>query len=174
MFRAITLIETLITLALIVISIYFISPVVFRVHDSYLVENELDHITSFIYQIQSRARYTKTAYSINLVENRAEKRWCMVAIQKQRSQRELCNCFQLSACPRQAVYQLYSIQSEKVEMKTNKQFPQYTLDIDGLSGGMEEGCLKLRNRDYEQILQFDPRGVINVAQPNARTECKHL
>lgn len=174
MFRAITLLESLITLVLIVISVYFISPVVFRLHDSYLVENELDHITSFIYQIQSRARYTKTAYSINLVENRAEKRWCMVAIQKQSSQRELCNCFQLSACPRQAAYQLYSIQSEKVEMKTNKQFPQYTLDIDGLSGGMEESCLKLRSHDYEQILQFDPRGVINVAQPNARTECKHL
>lgn len=174
MFRAVSLIETLITLTLIVISVYFISPIFFRFHDSYLVNSEAEQIKSFIYQIQAKARYTKTAYSINFVENSGNNRWCMVAIQKLESGREICNCFQPKSCRNQANYSIYPNQFPTVSMKTNKRYPQYTLDIDGVSAGMEEGCLKLIRNSYSQILQFDPRGMINVAQPNARTECRNL
>ena len=63
LFPAFSLIEGLITLAISVIALYFISMVAFHLQDITVLNQEINQIQAFIYKIQSKARYEKRSYS---------------------------------------------------------------------------------------------------------------
>ena len=74
MWRAFTLIDILITLTLLTISILFISPILFSLQDKWALESEIENLSSFIYQIQTKARFQKKNYSLTIAQNNNEKK----------------------------------------------------------------------------------------------------
>lgn len=170
MYRAITFIEIVISLAISVIALYFISPIIFRLQDPVLLTREVDQIKSFIYQIQTQARYFKQRYSVSISQN--ANRWCMVAIAKKSTKETACNCLNLSSCAINSSYYLYQPISSSIKLKSNSLYPKVFMNIDGVAGRLETICLGLTLNQSQQILQFDSNGVINVAQQGKRTKCR--
>lgn len=82
MWRAFTLIEILITLTLLTISILFISPILFSLQDKWALESEIENLSSFIYQIQTKARFQKKNYSLTIAQNNNEKNGALLRFKK--------------------------------------------------------------------------------------------
>ncbi|HDL5346002.1 TPA: Type II secretory pathway, pseudopilin PulG, partial [Mannheimia haemolytica] len=92
MYKAITLIEILTTITIMVIAVYFISPVIFTLQDRIALHSEIENIQSFIQQIQTKARYTKRNYTLTLSQRNNQ--WCMIAVIKpiNTSKQIICDC----------------------------------------------------------------------------------
>ncbi|MCK3655148.1 hypothetical protein A4G19_05065 [Pasteurellaceae bacterium Macca] len=58
MFKAISFIETLFVLVLISLSLMLFIPQHFQLNDYIALNNEIDQVKSFIYNIQQKARYS--------------------------------------------------------------------------------------------------------------------
>ncbi|EFX90757.1 hypothetical protein HMPREF0027_2188 [Actinobacillus ureae ATCC 25976] len=82
MFKAFTLIEILITFTILVISIYFISPIAFYLNDLIALNSEIESLQSFLYQLQTKSRYEKSNYTLTISQNNQDKKWCIIAIKK--------------------------------------------------------------------------------------------
>lgn len=172
MHRAITLIELLITLTVMIVAIYFISPIIFHLPDPIIIQNEVDQIRAFIYQIQTKARYHKQNYSITVNQNQSDNRWCIVAIAKKSTKQTACDCLNIKNCEIQDGYFSYQPFSQKIKLKSNSLYPKVFFNIDGRTGQLGEKCLGLRLNNISEVLQFNSDGVINVAQKNKRTQCR--
>lgn len=172
MYRAITFIELLITLSVMVIAIYFISPIIFHLPDPIILNNEVDNLRSFIYRVQSQARFQKNNYAIFANQQNATSQWCLIAIAKNNEKLPPCNCFDLPSCQLKSGYFLYTPLSQKIQLKSNNLYPNTLLDISGKSATLSDKCLGLSVNKSSSILQFKPLGVIYVAQNNQRTRCK--
>lgn len=173
-YKAISLIELLITLAVMVIAIYFISPAIFHLPDPIILNNEVEQIRSFFYQIQTKARFTKTNYSLSVSQKNNQ--WCIIAIEKAEENKEItCNCLNLLSCTIPASYHLYKSKESikhKVSLKSKDLYPNSFINIDGITGKLESKCLGLRINKSQLVMQFNEYGVINVAQQDKRTECR--
>ncbi|MDG6338682.1 type II secretion system protein [Glaesserella parasuis] len=169
MFRAITIIETLFAMSIMAIALYFFSPSLFYLQDHIVLNNEIDQIKSFIYQIQAKARYQKHNYSISISQNLADKKWCMVAIEKVSDKQIACNCLNIASCDIQKSYYLY--QTENAVVKNNSLYPKVFINVDGKSGRLESKCLRVTVNKIYEILQVEQNGVINVIQKGKRTSC---
>ncbi|WP_373778417.1 Tfp pilus assembly protein FimT/FimU [Glaesserella sp.] len=172
MFRAVTLIELLVTLALVVISFYFISPVLFRIQEHILITHEIDQIKTFVYQVQSRARYSKKNYSFTISQQEQEKNWCIIAIEKIDNRQIICDCLNISGCHIQTGYYLYQASNNQLLLKNNSLYPKAFIDIDGKSARLSPKCLEISSNSVREILQFDQNGVVNVVQDGKRSSCK--
>ncbi|QIM62218.1 Type II secretory pathway, pseudopilin PulG [Pasteurellaceae bacterium Orientalotternb1] len=170
MYRAITLIELLIALAVISITLYFLSPSIYQIQDPILLNNEIDKIKAFIYQVQTQARYHKQRYSVSISQNNTN--WCIIAIAKNNSKETACNCLMSNSCRITSQYYLYHPVSHKVELKSNSLYPKVFMNIDGVTGRLETICLGINLNESRRVIQFDSSGVINVAQQNKRTKCR--
>ncbi|WP_369828919.1 Tfp pilus assembly protein FimT/FimU [Glaesserella sp. 15-184] len=168
-FRAITFIETLFAITILAIALYFISPTIFRLQDHILLNNEIDQIKAFIYQIQTKARYQKQNYSISISQNITEKKWCMIAVEKISDKQIPCNCLNIQSCPIQKSYYLYETKNSVV--KNNSLYPKVFVNVDGKSGRLEAKCLRVTVNKIYDILQIEQNGVINVIQKGKRTTC---
>lgn len=172
MYKAVTLIELLITLVVMVISIYFLSPIIFQLSAPIVLNNEIDQIKSFIYHIQTQARYQKRSYSITIRQNSANHQWCMIAIEKKSSKETACDCLNLKSCRLTSAYSLYHTYLNQIKLKSNRLYPNVFMNIDGVAGRLETTCLGLAYRNVQQIVQFETNGLINIAQPHKRTQCR--
>ncbi|QGM80052.1 pilus assembly FimT family protein [Otariodibacter oris] len=169
MYRAFTLIELLTVLSITFISIYFISPVIYRLQDQIILSSEIENIRSFFYLIQSKARYTKQNYSVNIKQD--DKSFCIIAIKKIDGLFNKCNCFSINLCDIQSEYFIYRNISNDILLKSNGLYPKPFLSIDGRSGKLESKCLGLRRNNEGRVLQFDQNGLINVIQKKKRSKC---
>lgn len=172
MWRAFTLIEILITLSILVISILFISPVLFSLQDRWALESEIENISSFIYQIQTKARFEKKNYSLTIAQNNDEKKWCIIAIQKESSKQVTCNCLNLNSCAINSEYHLYQNQHKDIVLKNKSLFPKSFISIDGNAGRLESKCINISLNKESDILQFDQWGRIYVSPKNKRSTCR--
>lgn len=172
MYRAFTLIEILISFTILIIAAYFIFPIIFRLQDNILLANEIDHIQSFIYQIQAKARYTKQNYSLTINQKSADK-WCMVAVPKAKNSKKetACDCFNLTYCIKNEKYYFYQNKTQS-NLYVNHLYPKVFMNIDGLAAQLESKCLAIERNDQRKILQFYQYGVINVLSANQRSQCK--
>ncbi|WP_301099771.1 Type II secretory pathway, pseudopilin PulG [Otariodibacter sp.] len=169
MYRAFTLIELLTVLSITFISIYFLSPIIYRLQDQIILSSEIENIRSFFYQIQSKARYTKQNYSVSIKQNQHD--FCIIAIQKTDRKFNKCNCFSINSCNIQSEYFIYHNISDNIALKSNGIYPKPFLSIDGKSGKLESKCLGIQKNNNDKILQFDQNGLINVIQKKKRSQC---
>lgn len=169
MFRAVTLIELLISIAILFIGIYFISPVIFRLQDYYQVNSEMENIKSFLYQIQTKARFYNQNYAISIV-NQSNK-WCMVAIAKNSEKTTACDCLNLSSCTLNSDYLIYQ-NRYPVSLQNKNMYPKWFTHFDGKSGNQATICLGVSLNQEQAILQIQRNGVINVIRGKTRSRCK--
>ncbi|WGE31459.1 type II secretion system GspH family protein [Actinobacillus genomosp. 2] len=174
MFKAFTLIESLITLSILIISYYFISPVIFQLQDSIALNNEIENIQSFIYQIQSKARYQKQSYTLTASQNLQTQNWCLIAIQKKvgSTQEVVCDCLNIKQCRLTQHFFLYDNSHSNIKLKNNSLYPKSLLNIDGTAGRLESKCLALSLNQVSKILQFDQWGRVYVVPKDKRSVCK--
>ncbi|MGQ8821320.1 Type II secretory pathway, pseudopilin PulG [Bibersteinia trehalosi] len=171
MYRAITLLETLITLAIIVIASYFISPVLFSFQDQLLVENEIENVKSFLYQLQDKARYQNRNYALNIAQN--SQHWCIIAIAKNSGKSTACDCLNLKSCQLLGLdYHLYK-NHNNVSIYNKNTYPKILTYFDGRSGNQSTICLSISKGKNQAILQIQRNGVINVIlDTKSRSQCK--
>ncbi|QIW16501.1 hypothetical protein A4G20_09210 [Pasteurellaceae bacterium RH1A] len=172
MFKALTLIETAVTLAILSLALFFLSPVVFSLSDQVKVEREAELVRSFFYQVQTQARFTKQSYETYI--NHHQENWCIIALAKTEEKSTACNCFNPQLCGLKGRYLVYHNQFPSVELRTNKLFPSRFMTVNGSSGNLEAGCLAFYSPSAQRLMDFDAYGVINVPARNARTLCKSL
>lgn len=173
-FKAFTLIESLITLSILIISFYLISPVIFQLQDSLTLENEIENLQSFIYQIQVKARYQKQSYTLTASQNLQTNKWCLIAVRKrQDSTREIiCDCLHIEQCRLNRHSFLYRNIYPNIILKNHSLYPKSLLNIDGTAGRLESKCLALSLNRTSKILQFDQWGRVYVVQKDKRSHCK--
>ncbi|WP_373767539.1 Tfp pilus assembly protein FimT/FimU [Glaesserella sp.] len=172
MFRAFTLIELLTAFTVVVISLYFISPTIFRIQENILLHQEIDQIKTFLYQVQSHSRYAKKHYSLTVSQREEEKKWCMIAIEKSYSKQRVCDCFNLPSCNISSHYYVYHNIHPQIQLKSNSLYPRAFIDIDGRSARLSPKCLDMRTNHAREIIQFDQNGVVNVVQEQKRSTCR--
>ncbi|WGE33845.1 type II secretion system GspH family protein [Actinobacillus genomosp. 1] len=173
-FKAFTLIESLITLSILIISFYLISPVIFQLQDNIALNNEIENIQSFIYQIQAKARYQKQSYTLTASQNLQTSNWCLIAIQKQTgsSQEIVCDCLNVQQCHLTRHFLLYRNTHQHIVLKNQSLYPKSLINIDGTAGRLESKCLALSLNQASKILQFDQWGRIYVIPKDKRSRCK--
>lgn len=171
MLRAVTTIELLITLAISIIAIYFISPVWFQLQDQILIESELENIKSFLYQIQDNSRYKNQNYALTISRNNQS--WCIIAVAKNQEKVTACDCLNLISCDlKETEYQLYN-NSHQVDIYNRNLYPKILTHFDGKSGNQSTLCLNISKNNYQAILQIQRNGVINViTDQKSRSQCK--
>lgn len=169
MYRAITLLETLISLTVLVIAIYFISPFFLRISDPILVANEVENIKAFLIQIQSKARYTNQNYAVSIAQK--NKVWCIIAIAKNSEKQTACNCLNIPSCMINSDYALYK-NTHPVSVYNKNLYPKIFTYFDGKSGNQSTVCLNISTGNEEAILQIQRNGVINVIQGKTRSQCQ--
>lgn len=170
MFRAFNLIESITTLTIFVIAFYFISPSLFQNSDKIKLNNEIEQIKSFIYHIQSQARYTKQRYSLSISQATSQK-FCFIAVKKESSKQIACDCFNLSTCMAKE-YQTYYSQSSNIILRNKNLYPKVFMNIDGISAKLESKCINMRLNKESEILKFDQNGAVYVIQKSKRTQCQ--
>ncbi|OOH91460.1 Type II secretory pathway, pseudopilin PulG [Pasteurellaceae bacterium 15-036681] len=167
--KAFSLIETLITLVILILSLYFISPIFFKLHDHLLLNKEIDQVKAFIYQIQSKARYQKQNYSISI--NQDNQQWCMVAVAKLDSKQIACDCLNINSCLIKDEYRLYHSHNA-LTLKSNSLYPKVFMNVDGNAGRLESKCLGFALNNEKDVIQFEQNGVVYVIQKNKRSTCR--
>lgn len=173
LFPAFSLIEGLITLAISVIALYFISMVAFHLQDITALNQEINQIQAFIYKIQSKARYEKRSYSLTISQNEKQKAWCLIAIEKPKNNRKemVCDCLNLPACSLQTDYFLYRNQHTDILLKNKSLYPKTFINIDGSAGNLESKCLQISRHGVMEILQYQG-GRAYVIDKAKRSQCK--
>ncbi|MDG6881437.1 Tfp pilus assembly protein FimT [Phocoenobacter uteri] len=171
-FKSFTLIEILVTLTILVISVHFILPAIFKLQDNIKLENELSQFTAFIYQVQTRARYHKKSYSVVLSQDLKSQQWCAIAIKKKGRRNQKCNCLNLQNCNKFSEFLLYKNTFKTSQLKTRLLYPRIFLSIDGKRAHSEEKCLKIAVNLQNQILQFKPSGIIYALSTNKNSRCR--
>lgn len=166
--RATTLIESIITLTILTLALYFISPVIFQLQDSHKIHHEAELFKSFIYQIQTKSRQHKEKYALFISQN--DNKWCAIAIKKSISNTESCNCLNYQSCNLSQDYYLHH-NAFNSRVETLNIFPTIFLNIDGISGRLESKCLSLHLGSQKRIMQFDKYGAINVLENAKRSQC---
>ncbi len=172
-FKSFTLIEVLTILTILVISIHFVSPSIFKLQDNIKLENEIEQLKSFIYQVQTKARFNKENYSVVLSQNIKKQQWCAIAIKKKgkRSTNVKCNCLNITSCNKFDDYFLYKNNVKNSQLKTPQIYPKNFLSIDGKAASLEEKCLKISINQQNKVLQFKSTGIINVISKNKKSRC---
>lgn len=172
MYKAITLIEILTTITIMVIVIYFVSPSIYTLQDRIVLDNEIDNIRSFIYQIQAKSRYSKRNYTITLSQQ--NNHWCMIAVIKpiNSSKQVVCDCLNKQFCDLNEEYHLYTPLYNNIVLKNKSLYPKSFINIDGVSGQLESKCINISLNNENDILQLTPLGRVYVAEKNKRSTCK--
>ncbi|MFA9488926.1 MULTISPECIES: Tfp pilus assembly protein FimT/FimU [unclassified Mannheimia] len=172
MYKAITLIEMLTAMAIMVIVIYFISPVIFTFQDRIALNSEIENIQSFIYQIQTKARYSKRNYTLTISQRNNQ--WCMVAVIKPRnsSKQVICDCLIKNSCASNEEHHLYRSNNQNIILRNKSLYPKSFINIDGVSGQLESKCINISLNNENDILQFEQLGRVYVAAKNKRSTCK--
>lgn len=169
--RAVTLIELLITLAITIIAIYFISPVWFQLQDQIIVETEVENVKSFLYQIQDQSRYKNQNYALTISKN--NQNWCIIAIAKNQEKSTACNCLNLNSCDLKETEYYFYRNSHQVDIYNRNIYPKILTYFDGKSGNQSTLCLNIFKDQSQAILQIQRNGVINVINDQkARSQCK--
>ncbi|WP_150540063.1 type II secretion system protein [Actinobacillus vicugnae] len=174
MFKAFTLIEVLISFTILVISIYFISPIIFHYNDIIALNNEIASLQSFIYQLQTKSRYEKSNYTLTISQNKQNNHWCVIAIKKNKKDKKqiICNCLNTKSCQLENEHHIYFNQNKDIHLKNNSLYPKAFINIDGLAGRLESKCLYLSRHNTDEILQLDQWGRIYVIPKYKRSNCK--
>lgn len=170
--NAFTLIELLATLAVLVILLFLLSPIIFRLNDYLALNNEIEGLKTFIYQVQMQSRYQKQSYTLTTAQNEAQKKWCVIAVQKPDDKAIICDCLHLPSCQLKQTYFIYHNHYAESNIKNKSLYPKSFININGESAQLEAKCIKIRVHDLEQTLQFHKVGRIYVASENKRTTCK--
>lgn len=172
MYKAITLIETLTAIVIMVIAIYFISPSIFTLHDRIVLNSEIENIQSFIYQIQTKARYSKRNYSLTI--SQYNQKWCLIAVRKpiNSTKQIICDCLNKHACQLNDEYHLYTPIHKNIVLKNKSLYPKSFINIDGVSGQLESKCVNISLNQESEILQFEQLGRVYVAAKDKRSTCK--
>ncbi|MDP8051193.1 type II secretion system protein [Pasteurella atlantica] len=171
-FKAFTLIETLITLTILVIALYFLSPSIFKLQDKMKLESELTQLKSFVYQVQTKARYHKKRYSLLISQDLNRQKWCVIAIKKKSRRKVRCDCLNLSSCAKFKEYLLYNNSYPETQIKSSLLYPKSFINIDGVAATSESKCLNIAINQQSEILQFHQYGVINVIAKNKTSKCR--
>ncbi len=166
--RATTLIELLITLAVLTLALFFISPAIFTLPNNIKISQEADLFKSFIYQVQHKARQHKEKYALFLAKT--EDKWCAIALKKAFNNTASCNCLNYHTCDLSQGYYLYQNQFNS-RVETALFFPTVFLNIEGVSGRLESKCLNIQLANEKRIIQFDKYGAINVLEEAKRSGC---
>lgn len=171
---AFSLIEITITIFILVISIYFISPVVFSLKDKFALQSEIENIQSFIYQVQSKARFNNQNYSLTISQKEFEKKWCIIAVKKEKNSTKqiICDCLNIQSCNLNDEHFIYKPQYKNIIVKNKSLYPKSFINIDGLAGRLESKCLNVSLNKESEILQFDQWGRVYVSPKNKRSTCK--
>lgn len=170
MFRATTVIELLVTLSIMLIAVYFISPIWFGLQDRILVENEVENLKSFLYQIQDKARYHNQNYALTLAQENSN--WCIIAIAKKDEKSTACNCLNLKSCLLTENHYLLYRNIMDVSVYNRRFYPSIFTHFDGKSGNQSTICLNISKGKHQSVLQIQRNGVINVLDVKSRTQCK--
>lgn len=172
MYKAITLIETLTAILIMVIATYFISPVIFTLQDKIALQREIENIQSFIYQIQTKARYSNRNYTLTISQRNNQ--WCMIAVIKpiNSSKQVICDCLNKSFCALEEEYHLYTPSYPQTVLKNKSLYPKSFINIDGVSGQLESKCINISLNKESDVLQFTQLGRVYVAEKNKRSSCK--
>ncbi|MEG9476594.1 type II secretion system protein [Mannheimia indoligenes] len=172
MYKAITLIEMLTAIAIMVIAIYFISPIIFTFQDRISLNSEIENIQSFIYQIQTKARYSKRNYTLTISQRNNQ--WCIVAAIKpiNNTKQIICDCLNKKSCSSTEEYHIYNPSNQNIILKNKSLYPKSFINIDGVSGQLESKCINLSLNKESEILQFEQLGRVYVAAKNKRSTCK--
>lgn len=174
MFKAFTLIEILVTFTILVISIHFISPIVFHLNDLIALNSEIDTLQSFLYQLQTKARYDKSNYTLTISQNNMNKNWCVIAIKKAKHTKKqvICDCLNTKLCTINNEFNTYSNRYKGTLIKNKSLYPQAFINIDGKAGRLESKCIHLSLNNVSKILQLDQWGRIYVIPEHKRSHCK--
>lgn len=164
----------LITLAILVIATHFISPILFQMYDRIALNNEIANLQSFIYQIQTKARYQQKNYTLTISQNNKTGNWCLIALSKQAGSKNevICDCLNIKHCPANNEFLLYHNQYRNIQLSNKSLYPNSFINIDGMAGRLESKCLYLRLNQENEILQLDQWGRIYVIPKTKRSNCK--
>ncbi|MDO4698948.1 MAG: Type II secretory pathway, pseudopilin PulG [Pasteurellaceae bacterium] len=171
-YRAAGLIELLTTLTIMAMALLFFSPVLFQWQDTLKLQQEVNLLKSFLYQVQAHSHYKQKDYLLFLHQDLSLKRWCAVAIVKTSLKSPPCNCLIDSACHQSAESLHYRASFPSIILRSRDLYPSVFLTINA-RGTLDSRCLKLTLNQVSQILQTNSLGVINVAQQNKRTQCQY-
>lgn len=170
--NAFTLIETLLTIAILVIVIFVTFLALFHLQDEFKLNNETKLFESFIYQVQTKARLEKRRYSISLAQQ--DKNWCAIALQKNDTEEVSCNCLDIENCTSFDSFLLYKNHFQKSEIYSSRLYPETFINIDGIKGTLESKCLRISVAKKSKILQFYQYGLLNILSENNRSQCNEI
>ncbi|MDH2924448.1 Type II secretory pathway, pseudopilin PulG [Nicoletella semolina] len=171
MYRAFTLIEIITVLFITALSLYSFSTVFFRIQDHVIIQSEIDNLKSFIYQIRTKARYSKQNYSISINQDEIKKNWCVIAVLKLDDKQVSCDCFNHILCKNNEYY-LYEPYYRDLKLNSNSLYPKVFTNIDGYSDRLNAKCLGIVLNNKQEVLQFNQNGAINVIQKNKKSSCR--
>lgn len=169
MFRAFSFIEALVVLAVTVIAFYLIPPVIFRLHNTAALQNEVENIRAFLYQVQADARFHQHHYAVQIAQQGSQ--WCLIALAKKREKPTACNCLTVQACHLDVPYRLYRNYSDVI-LTTKRLYPDTFMHFDPKSGNPSNICLGLKADNQQVVLQIQRNGVINAIYGQTRSRCK--
>lgn len=174
MFKAFTLIEILVTFTILVISIYFISPIIFHINDLITLNSEIDSLQSFLYQLQTKARYNKSNYTLTISQSNKDKKWCVIAIKKSKNNKKqiICDCLNIKHCTIHDEHHIYINHHKGTSIKNRSLYPQAFINLDGVAARLESKCLSLSLNNSNEILHLDQWGRIYVMPKHKRSYCK--
>lgn len=172
MYRAITFIELLTTIVVMVIALYFLSPILFRLQQPLLLNNEIDQIKSFIYQVQRQSYYQQKDYQLFISQDLAKKQWCLFAFAEKSPDLPPCNCLNRQSCRLPTEYLFYQPQTFQISLSSSNLYPNRFLTFNSKLGTLDDRCLKLSINNQVRILQINSKGVINEPQDNKRSKCR--
>lgn len=170
MYRSFSLIETLTTLVVLTIAVYFISPIYFPLQGNNYIQHEINAFRNFLYQIQSQSRFYKQNYIVKIYQQ--ENKWCAISFAKKLEKSTACDCFNVDRCRNLTEIFRYMPISHNITVHSKKIYPNTFLNIDGVSGRFNEGCLLFKQGENYEILQINDNGVADVIQKGKRSQCK--
>lgn len=156
------------TLSISLFALYMLSPILFRLHDHLLIQQEADNLQSFLFQLQSEARFNQWNYALTLAQH--AQGWCVIGLVKNSEKLPTCHCLNLPECASNTAYRVYHNQTS-TSLYANRLYPTVFTHIDGISGNSSGGCLNLSKGEEKRILQLQQAGVVNVVQHKSRSRC---
>lgn len=165
-YKSFTLIEILITISILVISLYFSTPILLRLSDAFLLDNETKQIQSFFYKLNTQARTLQQNMTVFI--NQKQDQYCIAVTTK-----DLCDCFEADLCQKQFI-DLYISNKGNFVLNSKDLYPKAFLQINGNRARYQEKCLGIGLNDKKKIIYFRANGIIfdETITQNTKSQCK--
>ncbi|QPB42789.1 type II secretion system protein [Rodentibacter haemolyticus] len=164
-----TLIELLISLAIISIALSITAPLWQRDDNKMILAKEQHRLYLFLRQIQARAESSSEIWFILANRNPATQQWCMTA---QVKNDKLCDCLQPTNCPKEVyAHFYYPYFTEKTMIVSPKIYPIEVARFNGVRNTIDSNCFLLQAGEERTLFSFFNVGSLKLKPNQSASAC---